>query len=291
MPKRWKRNSARLNKTLEEMIDEASEWDKRYLEVTVRSLELYDRDDHQELITKFLRRRARPEFYLVNHHSKRLWIADLLEAFERSRQDNYRRSWDESLLAGKVACGLVTLTDEKWACSDRRIQFDLARAKQKVRNALAGTSFIACFEAAIYKNEKWETDGREGHLINFHCHAVIWGNSRYDLNKLRKRARLRFKPILSNKSGFRMDSLKRQDDLEKTILYIAKMPVLGYRTLSNGTKKRQRSSKITFRSRRQLFHFMKNYKTFDVWLGSGEGRAIIRKAKRAVMKRAGSLKY
>jgi hypothetical protein len=113
------------------------------------------------------------------------------------------------LKEGRVVCALVTFTDESWACPDTHIEFDLSRAKQKVRNALGGLSFVAAFEAAYYVNEKWEKAGKEGNLVSFHCHAVVWATHYSQLSRCRKRIKPRFRPILGN-NGVRFDALKKK---------------------------------------------------------------------------------
>jgi hypothetical protein len=82
---------------------------------------------------------------------------------------------------------LITFTHKEWACADNNIQFNIGRAKQMVRNALMGTDFIGCFEAAVYNNEERETDGVVGKLISFHCHAISWASSYSLLSRLRSR--------------------------------------------------------------------------------------------------------
>ena len=83
---------------------------------------------------------------------------------------------------------MVTFIDLSWAFPIDNIKFDLDAAKQKVRNALTGLSFIACFEAACYTNEEWETDGVSGKLVSFHCHALVWATNRSQL--VRRRAKI-----------------------------------------------------------------------------------------------------
>ena len=149
-----------------------------------------------------------------------------------------------------------------------------------VRNALMGTDFIGCFEAAVYNNEEWETDGVVGKLISFHCHAISWASSYSLLSRLRSRIKGRFEPILGNRFGVRFAKLKTEKDLVTAVAYIAKMPTLGYRTFKreNG-KKRQESSKLSFKSRHHLFTALKKYDLFKFWLSGGDGVKAIRAAR------------
>jgi hypothetical protein len=272
--------------TLGDLIREAEEWDSKYLDVIVHSVKLYAEDDYQGLIKEFLSHTNRGAFKLTNPHSKKLWLPELIQSFLRTRRVEHGHSWKKALQERRVACAVVTLTHKDWACSDTNIQFDLKRAKQKVRNALVGTDFLASFEAAPYKNEEWKTDGKVGKLICFHCHAVAWSGSRSGLDRLRSRIKGRFEPILGNKSGARFDALKTENDLTKTIRYMTKMPFLGYRTVTNGKgKKTQRSSNITFKSRWHLFNALKQYDLFEFWLAGGEGVNTLREARNRLKKK------
>jgi hypothetical protein len=179
-----------------------------------------------------------------------------------------------------ITCALVTFTHQNWACPDTKLEFDLGRAKQKVRNALSGLSFIAAFEAAYYVNEEWEKDGKRGKLVSFHCHAVVWATNRAQMSRRRTRIKPRFQPILGNKSGVRFDALKKAEDVCKALRYQAKMPARGYRTVSRGWgKKTQRSAKLSYLSRYRLFSALQQYDLLDFWLAGGEGAQILREAR------------
>ena len=263
--------------TVDDLVREAEEWDRRYLDVVVHSLAVYDAEDQDDLIREFLSKRYRGNFKLTNPHSKKLWLPALLQSFLGKWANLYGCNWEEDLRESKIVCGLVTFTHDDWASADSNIQFDLRRAKQKVRNALSGTDFIASFDAAVYANESWQTNGEDGKLVSFHCHAIVWIGSQSGLDRLRRRIQRQFRPILGNKSGVHVRRIKDETGLARSTRYLAKMPLLGYRTLRrrNG-KKIQTHSKITFSSRRNLFHALKNYSTFDFWLAGGEGVPVLR---------------
>ena len=270
--------------TIDELIKKADEWDKTWLEVTVHALEIHDRDEVDELRREFLSHKNRGAFHLTNHHSKRLWVTALLQSFLNSRSKLYGRGWQDDLQYRKVACALITFTHKGWACADTNIQFDLKRAKQKVRAALAKTNFIANFEAAPYRDEKWETGGESGKLISFHCHAIAWSGSLSGLRRLQKRIQGRFKPLLGKERGVHLKELPTENDLAGTVVYLAKMPVLGKRIVPTNGRRIQRDSRVTFSTRRQLFHALKDYSTFDFWLAGGEGKAILRRPRNKLKK-------
>jgi hypothetical protein len=184
---------------------------------------------------------------------------------------------------GLIACALVTFTDESWACPDTAIEFDLKRAKQKVRNALNGLSFVAAFEAAYYVNEQWEKNEKRGKLVSFHCHAVVWATHKSQLVRRRARIKPRFRPILCNKSGVRFDVLKKSDDLCRAIRYQATMPARGYRTVAQAPgKKTQTSAKLSYLARYRLFSALAQYDLLDFWLAGGEGKEIFLEARKSL---------
>lgn len=264
---------------LDELIKRAEEYDDLYLNVMVHSVELYsDRSD--EIIEEFLSRRNRESFNLTNPHSKRLWLIELLNGFLADHRQQAGSAWRKAE-RDQTAFALVTLTHKGWACSQNNIQFDLARAKQKVRNALAGTNFIANFDAALYTNEDWTTEGMLGKLVSFHCHAVVWARNRTELDRLRKYIRPRFEPILGNKNGARFDSLNTVDDATRALAYLPKMTFLGYRTRVNeaGKKTQVSTPKLTFLSRWHLFNELNKYSLFDFSLSGGAGARILRTAR------------
>ena len=269
---------------LDELIKRAEEYDDLYLNVMVHSVELYsDRSD--EVIEEFLSRRNRETFNLTNPHSKRLWLIELLNGFLAEHRQRVGSKWRE-VERDQTAFALVTLTHKGWVCSQNNIQFDLARAKQKVRNALAGTNFIANFDAALYTNEDWTTEGILGKLVSFHCHAVVWARNRSELDRLRKYIRPRFEPILGNANGARFDSLDTVDDAVRALAYQFKMPFLGYRTTVNqkGKKTQVSTPKLTFLSRWHLFNELNKYSLFDFSLSGGAGAHILRTARNRLKK-------
>jgi len=267
---------------VERFAKEAEKWDNKYLEATINAVELYE--DPREVassIQKFLSPRYRYDFKAVNPYSKRIWMKELLTSFLEFRKGEVR--WDDKLQEGTIACFLVTFIDAGWCFSVNNIQFDLNVAKQKIRNALTDLSFIACFEAACYKNEHWVTDGVRGKLVCFHCHALVWATSRSQLLRRRKQIKPRFAAVLGNKSGVRFDTLNAQEDLCQAIRYQAKMPLLGYRTYVNRRgRKNQVHAKLSLKTRYSLFVALQNYGLLDFWLSGGEGAQIIREARNSL---------
>ena len=276
---------------VDEFVAEGRKWDDLYLYSTIHAVELYERPYQvKQVIQEFLTRKSLGDLRATNPFAKRIWLKELLIAFYGHECNSKSPAQDEDeggrfplmagLKEGRVVCALVTFTDESWACPDSKIEFDLSRAKQKVRNALSGLSFIAAFETAYYVNEEWEKEGNRGKLVSFHCHAVVWATSQAQLSRRRARIKPRFRPILGNKSGVRFDALKKAEDVCKAVRYQAKMPALGYRTDRVGWgKKRQRSAKLSYRSRYLLFQALQQYDLLDFWLAGGEGAKILHEAR------------
>ena len=80
--------------------------------------------------------------------------------------------------------------------------------------------------------------------------------------------------------AFEFDALKKAEDVCKAVRYQAKMPALGYRTDRVGWgKKRQRSAKLSYRSRYLLFQALQQYDLLDFWLAGGEGAKILHEAR------------
>jgi hypothetical protein len=286
---------------VDEIVAGTRKWDDLYLGSTIHAVELYeDRRKVKQVIQEFLSGRNKRAFKLTNPSSKRAWLRELLIAFYSN--DTWRKESGAQmpkdnpisypyierrvplmagLKEGRVVCALVTFIDESWACPDTAIEFDLTRAKQKVRNALTGLSFIATFEAAYYVNEKWKKYGKEGNVISFHCHAVVWATHYSQLARRRKRIKPRFRPILGSKTGVRFDRLKKTDDVCRAVCYQAKMPARGYRTVvkPNG-KKTQKAAKLSFWQRYQLFKGLQQYDLLDFWLAGGEGKTIFGAARK-----------
>jgi hypothetical protein len=266
---------------VEKFVAGAEKWDELYLKATIHAVERYnDPRDARATIQQFLSRKNRGAFKLTNPHSKQIWLRELILAYRSIRGRDERRDWVYYDPKYDITCSLVTFTHESWACPDTHIEFNLKRAKQKVRNALSGLSFVATFEAACYVNEEWKKDGSRGKLVSFHCHAVVWATNRAQLSRRRTTIKPRFRPILGNKSGVRFDALKKADDVCKAIRYQAKMPALGYRTVPVGWgKKTQRSAKLSYLSRYRLFSALQQYDLLDFWLAGGEGTKILREAR------------
>jgi hypothetical protein len=186
---------------VDEIVAGTRWWDDQYLGSAIHAVELYENPSKvKQVIREFLSGRNKAAFKLTNPASKRGWLRELLIEFYSN--DTWRKECGapdqtnpyiegrfplmDGLKLGWVVCALVTFIDESWACPDTAIEFDLAQAKQKVRNALTGLSFIAAFEAAYYTNEKWKKNGKVGNLVCFHCHAVVWATHYSQLTRRRK---------------------------------------------------------------------------------------------------------
>ena len=267
---------------ISDILKKAEEYDDHYAEVMVHSIELYgDRSD--EIIEEFLSHRNRDAFNLTNPHSKRIWLVEVLNEFLAEHRQQAGSKWRQAEHE-QAAFALVTLIHKGWVCSEKNIKFDLAKAKRKVRNALAGTNYIGNFDVALYTNEDWTTEGIKGKLVSFHCHAIVWARNRTQLDRLRQRIRPRFEPILGKSNGAHFKALPTVEDATSALSYSRKMPFLGYRTTVNrvGKKTQKKTAKLTFESRWHLFNELNKYSLFDFSLSGGGGTRILRAARHRI---------
>lgn len=267
-------------RSLLELFNAATRWDRKYLESTIHAAYLFHGDGPvRQLIQRYLSKRNMFEFNAVNPHSKRVWVAKLMDSMLNSGLRDLRPL--EGLVDGQedIRCALITFTHLDWACVDTNIEFDLARAKQKVRNALPALNYVGCFEAGCYVNERFERQGHKGRLISFHCHLIVWAESQYKLDKIRQRNRHRFAPLLGNRSGVHIASLKRWEDVCAAVYYQAKLPNLAYRTVRDDLGKiTQEKVKMPASLRYRLFCATQDHDISDFWLAGGEGSVILRRA-------------
>lgn len=277
--------------SVDAVLRRAKRWDDRYLRVTLHAVEVSNEDDDRkaELIDQFLSYTNRHDFKATNPFSKQMFLPALLDALLKDQERLGRRTLGREHAEGyepdDVVFALVTFSDAGWTCSDRNIDFDLAQAKQKVRNALGGLNFLGRFEAAHYVNEYHVVDGVKGNLILFHCHALVWSSSHSKLKRMRQRVHGRFRPVAWSKTGMRLQKVSA-DDVPRVVGYIAKMDTLGYRRLSHGDRNRQDHAAIRPGSRYRFFSHMRQYSLFDFWLAGGEGKVPLRKARKKLLSSA-----
>lgn len=277
----WKRKPVKL----ETLFSDALKYDERYLEAAIHAVELYDdQDQARQRINDFLSRKSQWDFKATNPYSKHIWFHGLIDSYLNSNLTDMRPV-DKRDGVPKFKCGLITFTHSDWVCTDVDFQFDLEKAKQKVRNALTGMTFIANFEAAYYTNEKFTKDGKTGNLVSFHCHAIVWAATTYRLKKARMNSKSRFKPILGSKCGIKLDTIKTAEDVCGTIRYQTKMPFFGYRTVVKNGKTTQKKATLSNIQRYKLFKAMGTYETLDLWLAGGEGAELIAAAKKCTNQR------
>src|SRR3954454_11962707 len=161
---------------VDEFVAGARKWDDMYLYSTIHAVELYERPYQvRQVIRDFLSRKNLGDFKATNPFAKRIWLKELLIAFYGHDCNKKSQAPDEDdggpypltagLKEGRIVCALATFIDAAWACPDTHIEFDLNRAKQRVRNALSRCSFIAGFEAACYVTEEWEKGRSRGKLV------------------------------------------------------------------------------------------------------------------------------
>jgi hypothetical protein len=229
-------------------------------------------------IRRYLSQKKLADFNLVNPYARKVFREYLL--MEVADVEGWHFQSGGAIM-------LATFADRAWACCDRACNFDFAKAKQKIRNALSGMDYIAVIEAAMYPHTKWTTDGITGCLVSFHCHAVVWSTSKSVLRRHQTKIAARFKPVHQDdkKLPF-LNNLKTLKDVLKALRYLTKMTLEGYRRKSSGGKIVQEHVSLNAGHHYRLFKFLRGRSLFDAWLAGGKGAEVLRHAKKAAMSAA-----
>lgn len=262
-----------------ECVNNIDFFNKQYHAATLRSLEKYS--EHNTLLhcQRHMSRRSARNFSAVNPHANSLWTIAVVRSFIDTLSNALPFNERSPLQPLPISCPLVTFTHQPWHFPDTCINFDLGKAKRMLRNALAGTNFIARFEPAVYRNENCIHHGHVGNLVSFHAHALCWGGGRAALIRRLSAKRERFRPSLGSESGLRIDQCKTWEDAARALAYIGKMPELGYRTVKRNGKITQQPARMTLRSRYNLFEFMKQTDLRCYWLAGGQGTLALKGAR------------
>ena len=251
------------------------EWDAEYTKLITHALNRYgDSTKVAREIKEFLGRRWKDTFNYVNPHSRKLLRQNL--------RGSVAEQWG-CIRKNHFGVALVTFIDRSWVCNDKTINTDYDKLKQKVRNALAGASFIACVELAFYVDKKIKKRGVMGKLICVHVHAIAWDSSYRQLERRRQRIAKRFTRVFrGNSSPVRLSKRRSLGDLMDTLDYMSKMNVLGYRA-NPGNGKQQGSGKLSLKNHYELFQALSKESLFDFWFSGGQGVTILRNAKNACL--------
>ena len=229
-------------------------------------------------ISKYLSQERQADFNLVNPYARKVFRERLL--MEVADVEGWQFPSGGAIM-------LATFADRAWACCDRAPNFDFAKAKQKIRNALSGMDYVAVIEAAVYPHTKWTTDGVTGCLVSFHCHVVVWSTSKSKLRRHKKRIEARFEPVHEDDKKLPvLNNLKTLKDLLTAIRYLTKMTLEGYRRKSSSGKVVQEHVALNAGHHYRLFRFLRGRGLFDVWLAGGMGTEVLRHAKKAAMRAA-----
>lgn len=272
-----------MNDYIQDILNAADGYDDAYLSAAIHAIDLYDRpEDVERSIIQFLSCGQYLSFRLTNPFSKRAWM---IELFDVLKNEDRTSGFDDDFGYSDVKCAMVTFTHAGWCFPHNNIRFDLDLAKSKVAGTLKYMNFIGCFEVAYYSNEKWSHGGKQGNLVSYHCHAIVWTTSISKINRWRARQKAGFKAVLRNRSGIRIDRISNKPEIYKVLSYMAKMPVHAYRTVRGNEKILQRTVKLPYEARYVLFNAAKRYTLFDVWFGGREGQNILTRAKGRLAKK------
>jgi hypothetical protein len=263
-------------KDLNRFLRFADKKDQEYL--VAQKAAISEHEGHKrgtQTIQKYLSRERLGDFNLVNPYARKVFRKCLL--LEVADLENPTISD-----AGVVM--LATFADHEWACCDRDYKFDFDKAKQKIRNAFEGMDYIAVFEAAVYPESKWTTNGTTGCLVSFHCHAVIWSTSESKLRRHKRAISARFEPVFEGETTTYpvLNDLKTIMDLLKVLRYVTKMPLEGYLKKRKDGKVSQEHAQLEAGHHYRLFKFLRDRSLFDAWFAGGKGGAILREVRRKI---------
>ncbi len=273
---------------LEKFLNPSGNWDSKYRKSLIAAIRQYQPERADAIIQRYLSRKRRAEFNMVNTYSRQIFRWELLAM---------ATNLDTNLFQPDLVRMLATFTPRDWAHCDRDITFDYDTAKQKLRNAFTGMNFIGVIEPAYYPKVEWERDGRVGRLISFHAHVLVWDTSESKLRRHQRKIRARFLPVdADDRSTPTLNLLKTLEDLAKVLRYCTKMPWEGYDKKkkenateeSGGGKRRpisieQRHVKLKAIHHYRLFNFLRKHTLFDAWLGGGNGAKLLRETRKAAL--------
>jgi len=220
-------------------------WDSKYLTAIKAAIAKHqDPATAAQTIRKYLSKESRGDFNLVNPYSRKIMRRELLIA---------AADLEDALFEVGTVVMLATFADRQWACRDRAIAFDIHAAKQKIRTAMTGMNYLGVFEAALYPGRQWETDGKTGSLVSFHCHAIVWSSSKSKLQRHKATISARFEPIDERDVATFpvLNHIKTMKDLKTVLRYTTKMHFEGYRRVFNNGQ--PRNVHATLQQRKRAF--------------------------------------
>ncbi|MBV8826507.1 MAG: hypothetical protein JO220_16075 [Hyphomicrobiales bacterium] len=151
---------------VDRLLSSADRWDRKYKAALSEAIRRHEAPSQAEdTIRKYLGIENRHEFSLVNPHSTSIFRRQLLLEVIDVEQSDFTPG---------ITMMLASFVDREWACCDRTLEFDYARAKQKVRNAMVGRNFLGVFEAAFYPEtklgDKWKS--RQPSVVPLPCRSL-----------------------------------------------------------------------------------------------------------------------
>jgi hypothetical protein len=255
-------------------------WDNKYLTAVTAAIEKYqDPTTAAQTIGKYLSKESCGKFNLVNPYSRKIMRQNLLMA---------AADLEGPLFGVGTVVMFATFADRRWACCDRAINFDIDAAKQKVRNAMTGMNYLGVFEVALYPGREWETDGKVGSLVSFHCHAIVWSTSKSKLRRHKAKISNRFEAVDESEALtfpvlYHVKTIK---DLQRLLRYTTKMAFEGYRKVIDNGRPKQKRVELKLIHHYRLFQYLRKHKIFDFWFAGGDGTSILSDVKRSSLRNA-----
>jgi hypothetical protein len=240
----------------------------------------------------------RSELLAVNSFSRRIWgevVSREVSRFFCDGGDGATHNRDVLFVS------LVDITCAR-SPEDRLTDADLEFIRRPLRYGLKGYSYLGMIEPAYYVNLQHGVRYTGKRCLFWHLHALVWGVSRKELKtRLRKLVKAgRYVAISDGSAAADVRQIK-QGRLPAHVAYILKSPCKAYRvsvldrkdklgrpiTDADGVvMQRFKQGKLNLRhgDRIVLFHAMKQLHLDKLTVAGGEGKKLVRTAKRMALR-------
>ena len=240
---------------------------------------------------RMLRKSRSSEMFAVNHYSRIHWAEILCSELSDRFSFNVRGFHGKRLFF----CTLVDVSCIRDV--DTSLDpLDLFEMKRYLRQALNGHDYIGVIEPAFYANlqEGCYTNMR---CVSWHLHVLVWGISKNDADRLQSfhNASGRYRSLVPGVKPVHA-SLVYQGRLARTVRYMLKSPTVASRVTRYDHRRdgllhvdhrgqlkpyfKQGQSAARPGERIRIFNVMKRLRLPDLSLSGGNGRALLRSAKR-----------
>jgi hypothetical protein len=189
---------------------------------------------------------------------------------------------------------LVTLCDRRCCTSHQEREIHIPGFVRLLRRGLCGLSYLGMLEPAYYVNVCPGTHASGKRMVSWHVHLICWGISPQEIKKRIKRLNdtAVYLPIVDGLAAAHQKGIPKGQLADK-FRYILKAPRKAYRLFrvervtADGEivpRFKQRTSELRPGERLTLLRLMQDMYLDQLALAGGEGAAILRRAKRRVLR-------